>query len=117
MGTALQAVQNTKKDKTGHKLRAKAVKAGRLTKVICSIFLEQVSQSISNFDHALRRNRYLKPQSSQRHSHRHLDKYKSNESTLYNLNSFILNIYIAPLQENYSQALPTPARSNKAVLR
>src|SRR6218665_3827395 len=31
--------------------------------------------------------------------------------------SFILNIYIAPLQENYSEALPTPARSNKAVLR
>jgi len=27
-----------------------------------------------------------------------------------------LNIYIAPLQENYSEALPTPARSNKAVL-
>jgi len=26
-----------------------------------------------------------------------------------------LNIYIAPLQENYSEALPTPARSNKAV--
>ena len=31
--------------------------------------------------------------------------------------SFILNIYIAPLQENYSEALPKPARSNKAVLR
>src|SRR6218665_4000733 len=31
--------------------------------------------------------------------------------------SFILNIYIAPLQENYSEALPTPARLNKAVLR
>jgi len=27
-----------------------------------------------------------------------------------------LNIYIAPLQENYSEALPTPARSNKAVV-
>jgi len=26
-----------------------------------------------------------------------------------------LNIYIAPLQEKYSEALPTPARSNKAV--
>src|SRR6218665_4190328 len=33
------------------------------------------------------------------------------------IHSFILNIYIAPLQENYSEALPTPARSNKAVLR
>ena len=32
------------------------------------------------------------------------------------IHSFILNIYIAPLQENYSEALPTPARSNKAVL-
>jgi len=31
--------------------------------------------------------------------------------------SFILNIYIAPLQGNYSEALQTPARSNKAVLR
>jgi len=28
-----------------------------------------------------------------------------------------LNIYIAPLQENYSEELPTPARLNKAVLR
>src|SRR6218665_1630768 len=27
------------------------------------------------------------------------------------IHSFILNIYIAPLQENYSEALPTPARS------
>jgi len=26
------------------------------------------------------------------------------------IHSFILNIYIAPLQENYSEALPTPAR-------
>jgi len=26
-----------------------------------------------------------------------------------------LNIYIALLQENYSEALPTPARLNKAV--
>jgi len=33
------------------------------------------------------------------------------------IHSFILNMYIAPLQENYSEALPTPARSNKAVLR
>ena len=33
------------------------------------------------------------------------------------IHAFILNIYIAPLQENYSEALPTPARSNKAVLR
>src|SRR6218665_3885807 len=33
------------------------------------------------------------------------------------IHSFILNIYIAPLQENNSEALPTPARSNKAVLR
>src|SRR6218665_1153301 len=33
------------------------------------------------------------------------------------IHSFILNIYIAPLQENYSEALPTPARTNKAVLR
>src|SRR6218665_2766474 len=31
------------------------------------------------------------------------------------IHSFILNIYIAPLQENYLEALPTPARSNKAV--
>jgi len=31
--------------------------------------------------------------------------------------SFILNIYIAPLQKNYSEALPTPAWLNKAVLR
>jgi len=30
--------------------------------------------------------------------------------------SFILNIYIAPLQVNYSEALPTPARLNKAVV-
>jgi len=29
------------------------------------------------------------------------------------IHSFILNIYIAPLQENYSEALPTPARLNK----
>src|SRR6218665_652518 len=33
------------------------------------------------------------------------------------IHSFTLNIYIAPLQENYSEALPTPARSNKAVLK
>ena len=33
------------------------------------------------------------------------------------IHSFILNIYIAQLQENYSEALPTPARLNKAVLR
>src|SRR6218665_3405798 len=33
------------------------------------------------------------------------------------IHSFILNISIAPLQENYSEALSTPARSNKAVLR
>src|SRR6218665_954546 len=32
------------------------------------------------------------------------------------MHSFILNIYIAPLQENYSEVLPTPARSNKANL-
>src|SRR6218665_1134446 len=32
------------------------------------------------------------------------------------IHSFILNIYIAPLQENYSEALSTPARSNKAAL-
>ena len=30
--------------------------------------------------------------------------------------SFILNIYIAPLQDNYSEALPTPARLKRAVL-
>src|SRR6218665_1780313 len=30
--------------------------------------------------------------------------------------SFILNIYIAPLQENYSEAIPTPARLKRAVL-
>ena len=28
--------------------------------------------------------------------------------------SFLLNIYIAPLQENYSEALPTPARLKRA---
>jgi len=27
-----------------------------------------------------------------------------------------LNIYIAPIQENYSDALPTPARLERAVL-
>ena len=32
------------------------------------------------------------------------------------INSFILNIYIAPLQENYSEALSTPARLQRAVL-
>src|SRR6218665_3071631 len=115
MGTALQAVQNTKKDKTGHKLRAKAVKAGRLTKVICSIFLEQVSQSISNFDHALRRNRYLKPQSSQRHSHRHLDNYKSNESTLYNLNYLDSFIHIEHLYSASSRKLLTSAPNTSTV--
>src|SRR6218665_1857018 len=31
--------------------------------------------------------------------------------------SFILNIYIAPLQESYALALPTPARLKRAVLR
>jgi len=29
--------------------------------------------------------------------------------------SFILNIYIAPLQANYSEAIPTPAWLNRAV--
>ena len=33
------------------------------------------------------------------------------------IHSFILNIYIAPFQENYSEALPTPARLKGAVLR
>src|ERR1043165_10141682 len=33
------------------------------------------------------------------------------------IHSFISNIYIAPLQENYSEALPTPARLKRAVLR
>jgi len=33
------------------------------------------------------------------------------------IHSFILNIYIAPLQENYSEALQTPARLKRAVLR
>jgi len=32
------------------------------------------------------------------------------------IHSFILNIYIALLQENYSEALPTPARLKRAVL-
>jgi len=36
--------------------------------------------------------------------------------SLYKIHSFILNIYIAPLQENYSEALPTPARLKRAVL-
>ena len=31
--------------------------------------------------------------------------------------AYIYNIYIAPLQENYSEALPTPARPKRAVLR
>ena len=31
------------------------------------------------------------------------------------IHSFVLNIYIAPLQENYSEALPTPARLKIAV--
>src|SRR6218665_3059771 len=31
------------------------------------------------------------------------------------IHSFILNIYIAPLQEDYSEALPTPARLKRAV--
>src|SRR6218665_581197 len=42
---------------------------------------------------------------------------KSANAAVRTIHSFILNIYIAPLQENYSEALPTPARSNKAVLR
>ena len=33
------------------------------------------------------------------------------------VHSFILNIYIAPLQENYSKVLPTPAQLKRAVLR
>jgi len=35
------------------------------------------------------------------------------------IHSFILNIYIAPapLEENYSEALPTPAWLKRAVLR
>jgi len=33
------------------------------------------------------------------------------------IHSFISNIYIAPLQESYSKALPTPARLKRAVLR
>jgi len=33
------------------------------------------------------------------------------------IHSFISNIYIAPLQENYSEVLPTPARLNRTVLR
>ena len=32
------------------------------------------------------------------------------------IHSFILNIYIAPLQENCSEALPTPAWLKRAVL-
>jgi len=38
----------------------------------------------------------------------------ANQSTIF-IYSFILNIYIAPLQENYSEALPTPARLKRAV--
>src|SRR6218665_1555585 len=38
---------------------------------------------------------------------------KQHRSTL--IHSFILNIYIAPLQENYSEALPTPARINNSL--
>src|SRR6218665_3356091 len=37
--------------------------------------------------------------------------------TFYIIHSFILNICIAPLQQNYSEALPTPARLKRAVLR
>ena len=33
------------------------------------------------------------------------------------IHSFILNIYKAPFQENYSEALSTPARLKRAVLR
>jgi len=33
------------------------------------------------------------------------------------IHSFILNIYIAPLQENYSEVLQTPAWLKRAVLR
>ena len=33
------------------------------------------------------------------------------------IHSFILNFYIAPLQENYSEVLPTSARLKRAVLR
>src|SRR6218665_1140205 len=49
----------------------------------------------------------------------HIKKYLTiNTSFIHSfIHSFILNIYIAPLQENYLEALPTPARSNKAVLR
>ena len=39
------------------------------------------------------------------------------QSTRAYKDSFILNIYIAPLQESYSRALPTPARLKRAVLR
>jgi len=33
------------------------------------------------------------------------------------INSFILNIYIAPLQGNYSEAFPPTARLKSAILR
>ena len=33
------------------------------------------------------------------------------------IHSFVSNIYIVPLQENYSEALPTPARLTRADLR
>jgi len=33
------------------------------------------------------------------------------------MHSFITRIYIAPLRRNYSEALPTPARPNKTILR
>jgi len=33
------------------------------------------------------------------------------------INSFILNNNIAPLQENYSEALPTPTRLKRAFTR
>jgi len=35
----------------------------------------------------------------------------------YSFDAFISNIYIAPLQENYSEELPTPAPLKRAVLR
>src|SRR6218665_2398803 len=44
---------------------------------------------------------------------RHQSRFKS---AITFIHSFILNIYIAPLQDNYSEALPTPARLKRAVL-
>src|SRR6218665_655696 len=41
--------------------------------------------------------------------------FQSKHARTHPFQSFILNIYIAPLQESYSEALPSPARLKTAV--